>query len=420
MTEKKNNNYNYSLCPNKCTYDNYDNITKKVSCKCNIQTESSNLLIDDILTKDKLLNNFKDIKSISNLGIIHCFKESISKDKLKSNIGSYILMMIMLLFIIFLVSFYAKGYKTLFDKMKLIIENKRQNQNLKENEKNEIKNTDIAEIKNKSYQIIKMNKKKKKKKKKIKSLINTNQSSYLTIQERNDNLNIKTKKNENYIDSELNSFPYEEAVKNDKRTFWEYYASLIKTKHILISAFFKADFNSNVIKISLFFYSFGLLYFTNSLFFTDATMHKIYEDGGIFNLAYSIPQICYSFIITAVINSLIRFLSLSDNEIIKIKQEKDYEKAKEKSIQIKRCLKIKYVLFFIVSFISLSFFWCYLACFGSIYKNTQLYLLKDTLISFGVSLIYPFFIYLIPSSLRIMVLKRPKYIYKFSKLMQSL
>ena len=304
--------------------------------------------------------------------------------------------------------------------MKSIIENKRQNQNLKEIEKNEIKNTDIAEIKNKSYQIIKMNKKKKKKKKKIKSLINTNQSSYLTIQERNDNLNIKTKKNENYIDSELNSFPYEEAVKNDKRTFWEYYASLIKTKHILISAFFKADFNSNVIKISLFFYSFGLLYFTNSLFFTDATMHKIYEDGGIFNLAYSIPQICYSFIITAVINSLIRFLSLSDNEIIKIKQEKDYEKAKEKSIQIKRCLKIKYVLFFIVSFISLSFFWCYLACFGSIYKNTQLYLLKDTLISFGVSLIYPFFIYLIPSSLRIMVLKRPKYIYKFSKLMQSL
>ena len=60
-------------------------------------------------------------------------------------------MMIMLLFIIFLISFYAKGYKTLFDKMKSIIENKRQNQNLKEIEKNEIKNTDIAEIKNKFY-----------------------------------------------------------------------------------------------------------------------------------------------------------------------------------------------------------------------------------------------------------------------------
>jgi len=182
MTEKKNNNYNYSLCPNKCTYDNYDNITKKVSCKCNIQTESSNLLIDDILTKDKLLNNFKDIKSISNLDIIHYFKESLSKDKLKSNIGSYILIMIMLLFFIFLISFYVKGYKKLFDKMKSILDIK-QNQNLKDNQKNEIKNTDIVRKSNKSHQIIKSKNKNKKnqKNKKIKSVINNNQSSYLSI-----------------------------------------------------------------------------------------------------------------------------------------------------------------------------------------------------------------------------------------------
>ena len=184
--------------------------------------------------------------------------------------------------------------------------------------------------------------------------------------------------------------------------------------------FFKADFNSNVIKISLFFYSFALFYLTNSLFFTDATMHKNYEDSGIFNLAYSIPQIWYSFIISSDINSLIRFLSLSDNQIIKIKQEKNYLKAKEESETIKTCLKVKYFLFFIFSFISLSFFSYYLVCFGSIYKNTQLYLLKDTLISFGISLIYPFIIYLIPSSLRIMLLRRPNYIYKFIKLLQSL
>ena len=70
-------------------------------------------------------------------------------------------------------------------------------------------------------------------------MINNNQSSYLSIQERNDIQNIKNEKNENYIDSELNSLVYEEALKNDKRTFCEYYASLIKTKHILISAFLK-------------------------------------------------------------------------------------------------------------------------------------------------------------------------------------
>ena len=149
-------------------------------------------------------------------------------------------------------------------------------------------------------------------------------------------------------------------------------------------------------------------------------MHKIYEDGGIFNLAYSLPQICYSFIISSFINSLIWYLSLSDNQIIQIKQEKTYVKAKEESEKIISCLKIKYVLFFIFSFISLSFFWYYLACFGSIYKNTQIYLLKDTLISFGLSLLYPLFINLIPGFFRIYSLnkKNQNCLYVISKLIQ--
>ena len=75
-----------------------------------------------------------------------------------------------------------KGYKKLFDKMKSILDIK-QNQNLKENQKNEIKNTDIARKSNKSHQIIKSKNKNKKnqKNKKIKSVINNNESSYLSI-----------------------------------------------------------------------------------------------------------------------------------------------------------------------------------------------------------------------------------------------
>ncbi len=94
-----------------------------------------------------------------------------------------------------------KGYKKLFDKMKSILDIK-QNQNLKENQKNEIKNTDIARKSNKSHQIIKSKNKNKKnqKNKKIKSVINNNQSSYLSIQERNDVLNVKTEKTDSYID----------------------------------------------------------------------------------------------------------------------------------------------------------------------------------------------------------------------------
>ena len=50
-------------------------------------------------------------------------------------------------------------------------------------------------------------------------------------------------------------------------------------------------------------------------------------------------------------------------------------------------------------------FWYYLSCFGAVYKNTQIHLLKDTLLSFGLSLIYPFGLNILPGLFRITSLK---------------
>ena len=39
--------------------------------------------------------------------------------------------------------------------------------------------------------------------------------------------------------------------------------------------------------------------------------------------------------------------------------------------------------------------------FCTIYKDTQIHLIKDTLMSFGLSMLYPFGIYLLPGFFRI-------------------
>ena len=61
--------------------------------------------------------------------------------------------------------------------------------------------------------------------------------------------------------------------------------------------------------------------------------------------------------------------------------------------------------------------------FGVIYKNTQIHLLKDTLISIGVSLVIPFVIYLLPGIFRIPSLyinnKKGQCLYNFSKVLQA-
>ena len=223
-----------------------------------------------------------------------------------------------------------------------------------------------------------------------------------------------------YNDYELNTFSYKDASIRDKRTFFQLLISLIKTKHLIIFTFYqKNDYNSQIMKICLFFFSFALYYIINALFFNDETMHKIYVDEGIFNFIYFIPQIIYSTIISSIINILIKELSLSEKNIVKLKQEKDYEILNKLVPKTIKYLIAKFILFFFFSFLFLAFFWYYISCFGAVYKNTQIILLKDTLISFAISLIYPLIFYLLIALIRYPTLnKKEKCLTAFYKISQ--
>ena len=172
----------------------------------------------------------------------------------------------------------------------------------------------------------------------------------------------------------------------------------------------------------MFFFSFSLYYTINALFFTDDTIHEIHQSSGKFDFIYQLPQILYSSLISAFINALIKFLSLTEKNILSLKNE-SWSKYYEKKIEnVIKCLKIKFILFYLLAFIFLIFFWFYLSCFCAVYKNTQIYLIEDTLISFGLSLLYPFGLNLIPGFFRIPSLKasnkNKEAMYKLSLIIQ--
>ena len=225
------------------------------------------------------------------------------------------------------------------------------------------------------------------------------------------NIEIVTKDNETYInynDYEMNNFSYEEALKYDKRNYFQYYLSLIRTKHLLLFVFHSTDYNSIIIKLNLFFFSFALYLTVNALFYDEETIHKIYVNNGKYDFIYQIPKIAYSSLLTTVINSIIRSLSLSELAVLKIKNEEDIKMLEKKVSKVEKCLCYKFMIFFRLSFLILIFCWYYLSCFCVVYKNTQLQLIKDTLIGFTLCLVYPLGIYLIPGIFRIPSLINPK------------
>ena len=218
-----------------------------------------------------------------------------------------------------------------------------------------------------------------------------------------------------------NTLDYENAIKYDKRTYFQYYISLLKKKQLILFTFFPAnDYNLMTIKIALFLLSFSLYFTINACFFSDDTMHKIYEDKGKFNILFQITQILYSSVISIIINMILKKLSLSESDILKIKNEENYLKAVEKSKKIELCIFIKFILFFILGFIFMLFFAYFISCFCVVYVNTQAILIKSTLLSFAISMIYPFGINLLPGLFRIPALRANNQdkncLYKISKI----
>ena len=213
----------------------------------------------------------------------------------------------------------------------------------------------------------------------------------------------------NLNDQELNNLEYNIALIIDKRTYFQYYWSLLKKKQLILFTIIPSnDYNLISLKLALFLLSFSLYFTINGFFFTDETMHKVYEDKGAFNIIYQIPQIIYSSGVSSIINMILKMLSLSESNILILKQEKDFKIAKKKSKSIMNYLLIKFILFFLLSNLLLLFFWYFISCFCAVYVNTQKILIKDTLISFALSMAYPFGLNFLPGMFRIPSLRAPK------------
>ena len=135
------------------------------------------------------------------------------------------------------------------------------------------------------------------------------------------------------------------------------------------------------------------------------------------------PYILISaFASTVLLRIMLEALILTDRNILQVKKQINKNQAEAVKISVLKCINIKYTIFFIVNFILLILFWFYLTCLNDTYENTQIYLIENTFISFGISFVYPFIWNIIPSALRMLALgtKEPdrSCVYTVSKICQ--
>ena len=317
-----------------------------------------------------------------------CYKVLFSKQGIRKNIAFFSIMPILIFKIITIILFYKSQRNEItkrindiifginnYKLVKLDLKKKKeinkknllhikQNKNVKSNKINNNK-IDILPKSNESHNLNNnfnknYNPPKNNKKKKIKYINND-----MELKFNQDNIDSKNKINENennnqekikkvneimsFNDDEMNDLSYKLALKYDKRTFFEYYLSLLKTKHIILFTFIhNKDYNLRSIKIDSFFINFIIYFNINALFFNDDTMHKIYEDQGSFNFIYQLPQIIYSSLISNFLNILLSFLALSESDILDFKKIKSKATLNKRVKELNNKLKYKFIFYFII------------------------------------------------------------------------
>ena len=111
---------NNAVCQDGCDFSDYDYTTFRAKCLCDIKGSSSSFAFMNI-NKDKLFGNFVNIKNIANFNILKCYNKLFSKKGIKNNLGSFIILPIIIFHIICIILFYSKNFNVIEDKIKDII-----------------------------------------------------------------------------------------------------------------------------------------------------------------------------------------------------------------------------------------------------------------------------------------------------------
>ena len=274
------------------------------------------------------------------------------------------------------------------------------------------------------------------------------------------------KRQEYLIEEELNDLDYEYYRNIEKRKWYKILWSLIKTKYDFISTFFiynkigyYKEYKLYTIKVMTYLNSLITFIIINILFYTDDTMHRLYEDDGEYNILYRLPKIVIAdlsmklmaFLLELLIDYQEKLIDLRNDlgnsksndkiineknilfgkgkkrrhiknrknrkEIIEIGKNKNIENSinkkrknikntkDEKGRNIRNSFNFRKIFFYIINIILNLFGWYFISCFCAVYHNTQKSLLKDFLISIPLNFISCLLFCLVYLILQIFIIK---------------
>ena len=467
---------NETSCQGNCHYSAYSLDTKFLICECDVDDDGIVTLDIKHFDEKNLGLSFYSSLKLSNYKVVICYNLVFNFKIFCHNYGSIITIIIVGIYIGFMIYYCIKEIspvklavsKILFQEQNK--ENMRQDNLLKEYGKKRNKKLKIKEksdnnktvnyppkkgiirkarktasfLQTEGIEIIdtqkserpKFKNKEKNDKKIIPSQILMNKETlsdkekiakskrFVSFSDNKNKDDIKSKKNKILDNYELNNLEFVEACELDKRTFCKTYISVLMREHIALVTFFAwKDYNIFYVKIEKFFILFCTDFTMNGLFFVHESMYKKYNQGEDFTFVQKIPQLLFTLLVSHGLEALLCYLCMTDVYVYEIKALPNERDTGERIMNILDKVKRKLVAFYVITFLLILFYWYFISAFCAVYQNTQKIFIRDSFLSFAISLIDPFFIYGITCILRFISLLLccrknccGKFLYKLSDL----
>ena len=221
---------------------------------------------------------------------------------------------------------------------------------------------------------------------------------------------------------DIQDMNYEEAVHYDKRGYLKIYWGFLVDTQIIFGTFCTKNYlNLFIIKLSFFVCTFQINFFLNAFFYTDGYISEAYHNNGVLDIISGLPKSIYSYIATLITTNLLRMLSTTKSELLKLIKAKYNNKNYLNLIYAKLVkLKIKLIVYFILVFLFTLFFLYYTTAFCAVYQNSQKYWFLGCLESFGIdSLVCIIICFLLALFRYVSIKKRIKCFYIFSNIIST-
>lgn len=183
---------------------------------------------------------------------------------------------------------------------------------------------------------------------------------------------------EEYLSNTFEEMDYEDAIFEEKRSFWKYFVERIKNKHILINSFFIMDhIQPKSIKILLFLMQIDLYFLVNAMLFNEDYISEIFnsdEEETFFSFVpRSINRYIYTTFVGTILNYFVKCFFIKEKKFIRIliRSEANNVVLNNELFIFTEKLKKLYLTFIICCMITIIFSWYYISCFNNIYQYTK-------------------------------------------------